>query len=162
MLLFTQSRGSRTRTLDFQTSLGTITYSSTFVLACDHKCFYCHWSYKNGELMSLSFTILSPGPLVMTTSVHPFNEKEDDPEVLVKVETIDDSAETDDNVDEKASSPWRVTLEKNEDPKSMAAWYKWAIVMTVSSGTLCVTCATSMVGVIRHILPPSDLMRSYL
>jgi len=112
--------------------------------------------------MPSSFTVLPLGPLVMTASVHSANEKEHDPEALVKVEIVDAPAENDGNIGEKASSPWQVTLEKNEDPKSMAAWYKWATMMTVSSGTLCVTCATSMVGIIRHILPPSNLMRSYL
>ena len=90
------------------------------------------------------------------------HEKDHDPEVLVKVEAVDAPAENDDNVCEKASSQWEVTLERSEDPKAMAARYKWATVMTVSSGTLCVTCATSMVGTTRHIHPQSDLTRSYL
>lgn len=47
---------------------------------------------------------------------------------------------------EKGPSPWEVTLEKNEDPKNMADWYKWLIVLTISSGAMCVTCASSMVG----------------
>jgi len=80
-------------------------------------------------------------------------EKGHGPEVLIGVKVVDASAENDGNVNETAPSPWEVTLEKSEDPKNLATWHKWAIVMTVSSGTLCVTCATSMVSATRHILP---------
>ncbi|KAF9650493.1 MFS general substrate transporter [Thelephora ganbajun] len=65
-----------------------------------------------------------------------------DPEGLDKVRDI--PTKSDDNASEKCSSPWEVTLEKSEDPKNMAAWYKWAIVLTVSSGAMCCTCASSM------------------
>ena len=59
--------------------------------------------------------------------------------------------ENGDNVNEKAFSPWEVTLEEVEDPQNMSTWYKWAIVLIVSSGAMCVTCASSMVRVQRCI-----------
>ena len=94
----------------------------------------------------------------MTASVDSFKtattdrEKGYDPEVLMGV-GVGVSAENNENVDETAPSPWEVTLEKSEDPKNLVNWHKWVIVMTVSSGTLCVTCATSMVSATRYILP---------
>ena len=81
-----------------------------------------------------------------------------DPEALGKVKVADAPAENDHNVSEKSSSLWEVTLEKSEDPKTMAAWYKWATVLTVSCGAMCVTSASSMVGTTAHIRPPSNLM----
>ena len=86
-------------------------------------------------------------------------EKGHDPEVLIGVEVVDASAENNDNVNETAPSPWEVTLEKSGDPKNLANLHKWVIMMTVSSGTLCVTCATSMVRATRHVLPQSNLTR---
>ena len=91
----------------------------------------------------------------MTASVDSFKtattdrEKGYDPGVLMGVGV---SAENNENVNETAPSPWEVTLEKSEDPKNLANWHKWVIVMTVSSGTLCVTCATSMVSATRYTL----------
>ena len=87
--------------------------------------------------------------------------KDGDPEVLVTVKAIDTPMESDDNVSEKGLSPWEVTLEKSEDPKTMAVWYKWATVLTISCGALCVTSASSMVSDTPHIRPRSDLMCSY-
>ena len=97
-------------------------------------------------------------PLTMTASVDSFKtattdrEKGYDPEVLMGVGVVGVSAENNENVNETAPSPWEVTLEKSEDPKNLVNWHKWVIVMTVSSGTLCVTCATSMVSATRYIL----------
>jgi len=102
------------------------------------------------------FHCLPLAPLAMIASVDSFKtdrEKGHDPEVLIEVEVVDVSAENDGNANEMAPSPWEVTLEKSEDPKNLANWHKWVIVMTVSSGTLCVTCATSMVKATRYILP---------
>lgn len=45
---------------------------------------------------------------------------------------------------EKSISPWEVSLEKSEDPKNMSTWYKWTIVLIVSSGAMCATSASSM------------------
>lgn len=65
-----------------------------------------------------------------------------DPEAAGKVE---------DNISEKGSQSWEVTLDKNEDPKTIAAWRKWVIVLTISFGAMCVTCASSMVSVTQRI-----------
>ena len=100
----------------------------------------------------------------MTVSVHSLKTattdhgKDHDPEVLVKIEVIDAPAGGDDDA---TLSPWEVTLEKSEDPKTMAVWHKWAIVSTISCGALCATSASSIVSATRHILSQSDLMRSY-
>ena len=97
----------------------------------------------------------------MTASVHSSttdNGKDHDPEALDKVEIVDAPAENDHNVSEKNSSSWEVTLEKSEDPKTMPTWYKWAAVLTISCGAMCVTCASSMVGAIPHTRPQSDLI----
>jgi len=72
-----------------------------------------------------------------------------DPEALGKAEEA--STKGDDNSSEKGPSPWEVTLDKSEDPKTMAIWRKWAIVLTISSGALCVTSASSMVGAMQHL-----------
>ena len=95
----------------------------------------------------------------MTASLHSSETvtaergQDHDPEVLDKAEDADISAENDHNANEKNSSPWEVTLEKSEDPKTMATWCKWATVLTVSFGAMCVTCASSMVGATLHIRP---------
>jgi len=80
-----------------------------------------------------------------------------DPEALRKVE---DPSAGDDNASEKGPPPWEVTLDKSEDPKTVTAWRKWAILLTVSSGAMCVTSASSMVGVMQDVGPQSDLTRS--
>lgn len=120
--------------------------------------------------MLLSFAIPAPTSLVMTASIHSPDiittdcEKGHDPETLTKVETYDVSVENYGNITEEAhsSSPWEVTLEKSEDPKAMAIWYKWFTIVTVSFGALCVTCASSMASATPKILPKSDLTCSYL
>ena len=108
----------------------------------------------------------APTSLVMTASIHsPDMTTIDcvkDPEALTKVEAYDVSAGNYGNITEEAHSPWEVTLEKNEDPKAMAVWYKWFTVVTISFGALCVTCASSMVSATPKILPKSDLTCSYL
>ena len=76
-----------------------------------------------------------------------------DPEALGKAEDANVPAENDQNTNEKSPSPWEVTLEKSEDPKTIALWYKWATVLTVSFGAMCVTCASSMVGAVPHPSP---------
>ncbi|KAF9777403.1 MFS general substrate transporter [Thelephora terrestris] len=38
---------------------------------------------------------------------------------------------------------------KSEDPKNMATWYKWVIVLIVSSGAMCVTSASSMAAFVE-------------
>ena len=100
----------------------------------------------------------------MATSLHsskPNSGKDLDPELLVKVGifnapvvvVITDAPENNDcDASEYSSSPWEVTLEKSEDPKTMATWYKWAIVLTTSCGAMCVNSASSMVSAARHIL----------
>lgn len=67
-----------------------------------------------------------------------------DPEALGKAG--DDLAKDGDYISEKGPSPWEATLDKSEDPKTMATWCKWAIVLTISAGAMCVTCASSMVS----------------
>jgi len=89
------------------------------------------------------------------------NGQDHDPEALSKFEVADPPAENDHNASEKNPSPWEVTLDKSEDPKTIALWYKWAIVLTVSCGAMCVTCASTMVGATPYIRPRSDLMSSY-
>jgi len=94
----------------------------------------------------------------MAASLHSFKTsttdrgQDRDPEALGKVE----------DASEKEHSPWEVTLEKSEDPKTMAIWYKWAIVLTISCGAMCVTCASSMVSFTRYIRLQSDLTCLYL
>lgn len=85
----------------------------------------------------------------------------DAPVVLVAVEAVDSPEENDHDASEKGSSPWEVTLEKSEDPKTMAAWYKWAAVLMASSGAICVSSASSMVSPASHILPQSGLTCSF-
>lgn len=108
--------------------------------------------YKDEELVPSSSTVPPPAPLVMTASVHSSktptieNEKDRDVESLGKAEDADVSAEDDNSSSEKGPSQWEVTLEKSEDPRSMATWYKWFIVIMVSCGTMCATCAPSMVS----------------
>jgi len=93
-----------------------------------------------------------------TTTDHGENH---DPEALGKLEVAGAPTENDHNASEKSSSPWEVTLEKSEDPKAVAVWYKWVTVLTVSCGAMCATCASSMVGATLHICPRSDLVSSY-
>ena len=83
-----------------------------------------------------------------------------DPEALEKAEDTPGKGEG--NSSENGLSPWEVTLDKSEDPKTMATWYKWAIVLTLSSGSLCVTSASSMVGVRRYLRFSRILTRLYL
>ena len=103
----------------------------------------------------------------MTASLHSSKtattncEQDHDPEALGKVGVADFPTKNDHNANEKSSSLWEVTLDKSEDPKTMAIWYKWAIVLTVSCGAMCVTCASSMVSATPHIRPRLDLMCSY-
>ena len=72
-------------------------------------------------------------------------EGDRDLEAFDKVEGA--SAKGNDNTSEKGPSPWEVTLDKSEDPKTVATWRKWAILLTVSAGAMCVTSASSMVRV---------------
>ena len=72
-----------------------------------------------------------------------------DPEALKKVG--DALVESDKVPSEEGPSPWEVTLDKSEDPKTVATWRKWAILLTVSSGAMCVTSASSMVRVMQHV-----------
>jgi len=85
----------------------------------------------------------------------------DAPVVLVTVEAADSPGENDRNASEKGSSPWEVSLEESEDPKTMAAWYKWVAVLMTSSGAICVSSASSMVSPAPHILSQSDLTCSF-
>jgi hypothetical protein len=78
-----------------------------------------------------------------------------DPEALGKALSV--PTENDGGISEKSSSPWEVTLDKSEDPKNMSTLYKWATVLTVSSGAMCVTSASSMVSLTQEIRLPSDL-----
>ena len=71
-----------------------------------------------------------------------------DPESLEKAENTPGKG---DSSSENGLSPWEATLDKSEDPKTMATWYKWAIVLTLSTGSLCVTSASSMVGVGQYL-----------
>ena len=89
----------------------------------------------------------------MTDSLHSCRTTTDDssqdkdPEALGK--GSETPTENDVSSSEKGSSPWEVTLEKNEDPKNMATWYKWLIVLTISSGAMCVTSASSMASFLK-------------
>ena len=129
---------------------------------------------KSGELVS-SFPTTTPDSL-MAASLHSKTAttdfgKDHDPEmlikigifdapvVLVKVEVTDAPKEDDESASEKGSSPWEVTLDKSEDPKTMVTWYKWAIVLIASSGAMHVTSASLIVSPAQCILPQSDLMR---
>ena len=80
-----------------------------------------------------------------------------DPEALGKVEDVPANGH---NNSEKTPSSWEVTLDKSEDPKTVAAWCKWAILITVSAGAMCVTSASSMVRVAQRVRPRSDLTHS--
>jgi len=108
---------------------------------------------KNGILVRL----LSPYPLPSFMTVSPHSSQTAvthpgegrDPEALKKVG--DAPAEGGNVASEKGPSPWEVTLDKTEDPKTVATWRKWAILLTVSSGAMCVTSASSMVGVMQHV-----------
>lgn len=86
----------------------------------------------------------------MTASLHSSKTsttdrlQDHDPETAGKVVTT--PTESDVSANEKSSSPWEATLEKSEDPKNMATWYKWVIVLTISSGAMCVTSASSIVS----------------
>ena len=73
-------------------------------------------------------------------------EKDYDSEAIGKVEDASSPVESDHSTNEKGPSSWEVTLEEKEDPKALAVWYKWAVVLTVSSGAMCVTAASSMVS----------------
>jgi len=77
-----------------------------------------------------------------------------DPEALEKDENTPE--EGDENSSEKGHSPWEATLDKSEDPKTMATWCKWVIVLVLSSGALCVTSASSMVGVSSVSVPAAS------
>lgn len=87
------------------------------------------------------------GSLHSSRTVTTENLHDNDPEALGKVTT----PPTENDVSEKSPSPWEVALEKSEDPKNMVNWYKWVIVLTVSSGAMCVTSASSMVSYVRDI-----------
>jgi len=88
---------------------------------------------------------MTPSPHSSQTAVTHSGECHD-PEALKK--GLDAPAEGENVASEKGPSPWEVTLDKSEDPKTVAAWRKWAILLTVSSGAMCVTSASSMVGVV--------------
>lgn len=102
----------------------------------------------------------------MTASLHSSKETTTnpgegrDPEALEKVGNT--PGEGDDDSSEKGPSPWEASLDKSEDPKTMATWCKWAIVLTLSSGSLCVTSASSMVGVRQYLRSSRILTWSYL
>lgn len=92
-----------------------------------------------------------PAPIVLTASLNPSKTVvvdwgDRDPESLDKVKDVDTSTVDDKSTNEKIPSPWEVTLDGSEDPKGMTTWCKWAILLTVSSGAMCVTCVSSMVG----------------
>ncbi|KAF9785518.1 major facilitator superfamily domain-containing protein [Thelephora terrestris] len=70
-----------------------------------------------------------------------------DPEAPEKA--IGSPIESDISASEKSLSPWEITLEESEDPKNMATWYKWVIVLIVSSGAMCVTSASSMAAFVE-------------
>ena len=92
----------------------------------------------------------------MTASLHSSttdSRKDYDLEVFDRAEDADVPAGNDRKADGKGPSPWEVTLEKSEDPRALAVWYKWATVLTVSCGATYVTCALCMVSAIRHIHP---------
>ena len=100
-----------------------------------------------------------PTPFLMVDSVH-FSqttatalEKDHDPEAIDKVEDAVTPVENDYNASEKGPSPWEVTLDEHEDPKALATWYKWVIVLIVSSGAMCATAASSMVSATRRVDP---------
>ena len=109
--------------------------------------------------MPLSPTFPPPTPFLMVDSLHSSQttatalEKDHDPEAIDKVEDAVTPVESDHSSSEKGPSPWEVTLEENEDPKSLATWYKWVIVLTISSGAMCVTAASSMVSATRYVNP---------
>lgn len=88
-----------------------------------------------------------------TATTDPIQDR--DPEALEK--DLDSPTESDISASEKGPSPWEVTLEEREDPKNMATWCKWAIVLTISSGAMCVTSASSMVRSTRDRRLPSGL-----
>ena len=44
---------------------------------------------------------------------------------------------------------FKVTLADADDPQRLSSFRKWVIVGIISSGTLCVTCASSMVRAAR-------------
>jgi len=102
----------------------------------------------------------------MTASLHSSKATTTDPgeghdlEALEKVESTPE--EGDYNSSENGPSPWEATLDKSEDPKTMATWCKWAIVLTLSSGSLLVTSASSMVGVRQYLRSSRILTCSYL
>ena len=117
--------------------------------------------YKNRVPVSTLSTTPHFSHSAMTASLHSSEtathdpSQDHDPEALGKALSI--PTEGDVNISEKSPSPWEVTLDKSEDPKTMKTWYKWATVLTVSSGAMCVTCASSMVSLTRKIRLPSDL-----
>lgn len=43
------------------------------------------------------------------------------------------------------SDSFQVSLDENEDPQHMATWRKWAAMIVLSAGALCVTCLSSIV-----------------
>jgi hypothetical protein len=90
------------------------------------------------------------------------HEKDHDPEALGKDKVEDALTKDNANANEQVASPWEVTLEKSEDPKTMGTWSKWLIVSIISAGAMFVTCASSMAGATRHICLRSDLTRPYL
>lgn len=107
------------------------------------------------------YPLLPPPPTDsgMTASLHSSKTattdqvQDHDPEALGNVLTAPTEKAVNDSGN--SPSPWEVTLEKSEDPKNMAGWYKWVIVLTVSSGAMCVTSASSMASHARDIrLPP--------
>lgn len=49
---------------------------------------------------------------------------------------------------EKPDDRYRVDiLDRDEDPKSYPTWRKWLMVLTISTGTICATCASSIVRI---------------
>lgn len=47
------------------------------------------------------------------------------------------------------NDPFKVELSSDDDPKNLPIFRKWVILFVVCTGTLCSTCASSMVG--RHL-----------
>ena len=78
-----------------------------------------------------------------------YSGEDHDPEAPKKVG--DAPTEGDSVTSEKGTLPWEVTLDKSEDPKTVATWHKWVILLTVSSGAMCVTSASSMVGIMQYV-----------
>lgn len=63
-----------------------------------------------------------------------------------------ESKERDEQTSTGSDDAFQVTLEHDDDPKNLPVLRKWLILLVVCCGSLCATCASSMVRLLRSFV----------